>query len=314
MNMTQEQKITIVVPIYNVEEYLPRCLDSITGQTYHNIEVMLVDDGSPDGAGAICDEYAARDERIRVFHIPNGGVAKARQLGVEQSTGEYIVFVDPDDWLPLDSVETLYSHMSDDVDVVIGGYESVHNGIHTYFTLDETIACTSQYTSILLLAEINPAPWAKLYRRYLFSYDSFPVVPKGQDYLMNLALCAKIRYAKTINERVYFYLQRVGSTILTHKSDINYEKQYSLIARKILKNSINQHLDDFTHFEIRQLYTLIHNGHICSCHDEWIESVIKNSNELKISLRERVIIIIIRSPILQRVAYIAISIIKKFIH
>lgn len=101
----QKEKISIVVPIYNVEKFIHQCLDSIVGQTYQNLEIILVDDGSPDGCGIICDEYAKKDRRVIVVHQENQGVSVARNVGIEMATGEWIMFVDPDDWLELDCCE-----------------------------------------------------------------------------------------------------------------------------------------------------------------------------------------------------------------
>ncbi len=252
--------ISIVVPIYNVEEYLPRCLDSITGQTYRNIEIMLVDDGSPDGAGAICDEYATRDERIRVFHIPNGGVAKARQLGVEQSTGEYIVFVDPDDWLPLDSVATLYSHMSDDVDIVIGGYTKVEQNTEIYFTCKNK--SDRDLLHFVMLAKVTPMPWAKLYRRCLFNEDSFPNFKKSQDWLMFIDICTRVKGVRFIDQNTYYYLNRDTSTVNTYRTSIENELSFIETCRQTLKNNnkyIN-HLSEFHHFAISCLFRVINQG------------------------------------------------------
>ncbi|MBQ5860079.1 MAG: glycosyltransferase [Selenomonadales bacterium] len=99
--------ISIIIPIYNVEKYLPTCLDSILAQTYTNLEIILVDDGSPDGSGTICDEYASRDSRFVVIHQKNGGVSVARNAGLDHATGNYIGFVDPDDWIEPSMYETM---------------------------------------------------------------------------------------------------------------------------------------------------------------------------------------------------------------
>ena len=88
--------VSVIVPVYNVEKYLPRCLDSLVNQTYENLEILLVDDGSADSSGEICDAYAAKDNRIRVFHIPNGGVSNARNLALDNMAGEYVTFLDSD--------------------------------------------------------------------------------------------------------------------------------------------------------------------------------------------------------------------------
>ena len=102
-----EAKISVIVPVYKVEPYLRKCLDSIVGQTHRNLEIILVDDGSPDNCGAICDEYAARDERIKVIHKENGGVASARNAGLAVASGDYIGWVDSDDWIETDMMSQL---------------------------------------------------------------------------------------------------------------------------------------------------------------------------------------------------------------
>ena len=105
---TDKPLISVVVPVYKTEAYLRQCVDSLLMQTYPNLEIILVDDGSPDGSGAVCDQYARRDARICVIHQKNGGVSAARNAGVQVATGQYIAFVDSDDWVDPDYVKTLF--------------------------------------------------------------------------------------------------------------------------------------------------------------------------------------------------------------
>ena len=112
-------KVSIVIPIYKVEAYLLECLESIRRQTVEDIEVLMVDDGSPDGSADICRSFSERDSRFRLIQQTNGGVTAARRTGVSHATGEYVVFVDGDDSLPADSLEILLSHMTDEVDMVV---------------------------------------------------------------------------------------------------------------------------------------------------------------------------------------------------
>ena len=115
-----DPKISVIVPVYKTEKYLHRCVDSILAQTYTDFELLLIDDGSPDNSGAICDEYAAKDNRIRVFHKDNGGVSSARNIGIQQSKGEYTIHVDSDDWVEPHMLEELYRKAkSEDADMVI---------------------------------------------------------------------------------------------------------------------------------------------------------------------------------------------------
>jgi len=116
-------KISVIIPVCNVEPYIRKCLDSVAGQTYANLEILLINDGSTDNSGKICDEYAGRDGRFRVFHQNNRGVGVARNIGLENMTGKYTGFVDPDDWIEPDMYETLYGALkSENVPISISGY------------------------------------------------------------------------------------------------------------------------------------------------------------------------------------------------
>lgn len=135
MNITQPL-ISVVVPVYNVEKYLRECLDSILAQTYQNIEVILVDDGSKDSSGVICDEYAQRHENFRVVHKENAGLGMARNTGLEYVNGEYVTFVDSDDYIAPELIETLAYHMSEKrVDICKGGFARVTDDHHILSSL-----------------------------------------------------------------------------------------------------------------------------------------------------------------------------------
>lgn len=120
--MHHTPKISVIVPVYKVEQYLPLCIESILMQSFVDFELLLIDDGSPDNCGYICDDYALRDNRIRVFHQKNEGVSQARNLGLDKARGDWIAFVDSDDWLHNDAFQILLSHISDNVDVVKFSY------------------------------------------------------------------------------------------------------------------------------------------------------------------------------------------------
>lgn len=123
-----KDKISIIIPVYKVEDCISKCIDSVRFQTYTNWELILVDDGSPDKSGAICDEYAQNDSRIKVFHIVNGGPSNARNIGLDNATGEYVCFIDSDDWVDDAYLQNLYNGITKDgVGVVIGGHKK-HEG------------------------------------------------------------------------------------------------------------------------------------------------------------------------------------------
>ena len=110
--------VSIIVPVYKVEQYLKRCMDSVLNQTYKNIEVILVNDGSPDNCPALCDEYAKIDSRVRVIHKENGGLSSARNVALDIMKGDYVFFVDSDDWLALDTLEVLSEYLENDYDMI----------------------------------------------------------------------------------------------------------------------------------------------------------------------------------------------------
>lgn len=175
--MEAQPLITVIVPVYNVEKYLRRCLDSIIGQTYQNLEILCIDDGSIDNSGEICEQYAARDARIKVIHQENQGLSTARNRGLDTATGEYIAFVDSDDYIAADVLEQLYqSAVSSDATCVICGYNCVDsNGsiLSTY-----SVHSVQQYSGVESLRrhyyhasgeENFVTVWGKLFCKKLFS-------------------------------------------------------------------------------------------------------------------------------------------------
>ena len=159
--MEAQPLITVIVPVYNVEKYLRRCLDSIIRQTYQNLEILCIDDGSIDNSGEICEQYAARDARIKVIHQENQGLSTARNRGLDTATGEYIAFVDSDDYIAADVLEQLYqSAVSSDATCVICGYNCVDsNGsiLSTY-----SVHSVQQYSGVeSLRAPLLSCKWRR---------------------------------------------------------------------------------------------------------------------------------------------------------
>lgn len=156
-------KISVIVPVYNTEQYLHRCIDSILAQTFTDFELLLIDDGSKDSSGKICDEYAAKDSRVRVFHKENGGVSSARNLGLDNVQGEWITFVDSDDWLESKGLELLIN--ASDADIIIGEIMFEKNGTTSF--LSNTSNKTGKDLYELISTQINHSafcsPCAKLF-------------------------------------------------------------------------------------------------------------------------------------------------------
>lgn len=165
--MNGNPKVSVIVPIYKAESYLYKCIDSLLTQTLADIEILLIDDGSPDGSGMICDEYARKDSRVKVFHKSNGGVASARQCGLDHACGEYVIHADPDDWVESDMLQSLYEKaVEEDADMVICDF---------YYEIDETEGyvrvCqqpeTLDHMTVLknLFQQLHGSCWNKLLRR-----------------------------------------------------------------------------------------------------------------------------------------------------
>lgn len=162
-------KISIIIPVYNAAKFLHKCINSILAQTFQDFEILLINDGSTDESGAICDRYTLTDNRIRVFHKENGGVSSARNIGLRNACGEWIYFVDSDDTIYNDCLETLISQTSDDVDCVTGGYTCVYNGKTSGIT--QVISDRWSYKTALLdfyrpvYFEFNGYLWNRLFRQ-----------------------------------------------------------------------------------------------------------------------------------------------------
>ena len=146
-NNIEYKKISVIIPVYKVEKYLDRCIESIVNQTYKNLEIILVDDGSPDASPEICDKWAKKDNRIKVIHKPNGGVSSARNLGIEKSTGDYITFVDSDDTIEPETYEKCIFELKNNIDTVFFKMNRIHS--------DKTIEKYNEYNLNLLKKNKN---------------------------------------------------------------------------------------------------------------------------------------------------------------
>lgn len=161
--------LSIIIPVYNTESYLPACIESILSQSISDFELLLVDDGSTDGSGEICDHYALRDGRVKVFHQDNGGVGSARNLGLDRACGEWVYFVDSDDELLPDGLQTLVDGISADVDVIGGGYVQYDSGGTVFQAVDERVSLTLAREDSLLNLFLSH-PFYYTYLGYLWIY------------------------------------------------------------------------------------------------------------------------------------------------
>lgn len=214
--------VSVILPIYRVEPYLRKCLDSIIQQTYRHLEMILVDDGSPDNCGRICDEYARLDERIRVVHKPNGGVSSARNAGLDAVTnGEWIMWVDPDDWIEPDMVELLLEKAAAYGAAVVGcGFYIEYANSQAVWRYPEEEILEGELVVEKLLRE--SIPWGmtcKLWRRELFSGQRFPEEQLvAEDLTVAYSILKREQRILCLTEAKYHILQRAGSA--THTSSL----------------------------------------------------------------------------------------------
>lgn len=159
-------RISVIVPVYNAEKWLRRCIDSILAQTFTDFEVLLVDDGSTDGSGAICDEYATQDQRVRVFHKPNGGVSSARNLGLDNAHGDRVTFCDADDWVDRDWLENLVNDNTDECDLISCGFHTYKkDGSKRDICMDEFSGSNRDYLDVISIGEMFGSLCNKLFKK-----------------------------------------------------------------------------------------------------------------------------------------------------
>lgn len=209
--------ISIIVPVYKVEPYLRQCVDSILGQTYRDIEVLLIDDGSPDRCGEICDEYERQDARVRVFHTENRGLSAARNLGLREARGEYIGFVDSDDWIEPDMYEVLLKRLQETgADIGVCGLWYEHEKTKRELKLQEDIYDSNDALSLLIEEKISNHAWNKLYKAELFQNISFPEGVFFEDIVTMHRIIEFCHRVATTQAFGYHYRQRINGICHTH--------------------------------------------------------------------------------------------------
>lgn len=308
----KEIKISFIVPIYNVEEYLERCLDSICNQTYQNIEIILVNDGSTDKSEEICKKYLLKDKRIKYIKKNNGGVSSARNVGIENTTGEYICFVDSDDYINEKFAEIFLNVLlCKNSDIVICDYEKVFRleniqknilNLENVYNVD-SINVISDLLEIPRKGIITNHMWNKIFKKELFDNIRFPQGKNFEDIGVFYLLVNKAKNISVIPNKLYYYYERKNSIMgtLTEKSMrdkisiVNerhefIENNYPSLIKKsesyILKNNI------YIQKELIKKYgeKVIFNEMYC-----YLRNEILNNYDIKtLNVRERILLIFIK--------------------
>lgn len=213
-----EKLVSVIVAVYNIEEYLPRCVDSILAQTYRNLEIILVDDGSKDQSGSICDSYAEKDRRIKVIHKKNGGLSDARNAGMDAATGEYIGFVDGDDWIEPDMYRAMYfACEKEKAQAAVCRYKQItKSGIIDGSAGNSVSLSRDEALEIYVCGDerylIYNSVWSKLFARDLVEGMRFPVGKNSEDIMFTTRAFCRMERLVYLDEAYYNYvLDREGS-------------------------------------------------------------------------------------------------------
>ena len=231
-------RLSIIVPIYNMEKYLHRCVDSIINQTYENLEIILVDDGSKDLSPAICDEYASKDSRIKVIHKKNGGQGDARNFGIEQATGDYLGFIDSDDYVRPHMFESLLSLcVENNAQIAICEMYKDENELKSDFAPQIKVLNKEEFYPLLLEDLISSHPCNKLFRADLFKGIRFPLRNSVDDMMIMPAIFDKCHEIVCTNEPLYFYYIGRADSVSNNRKTIHinsYERSVAFMERYVL--------------------------------------------------------------------------------
>lgn len=231
--MIRKPLISVIIPIYKAEPFIRKCVESVLNQQFENVEILLIDDGSPDRSGEICDEYALKDNRIRVYHKENGGVSSARQLGISEALGDYVLFIDSDDWIEQGMFSSMYKKaLEENADIVICDY------YHDYGIYNKKVSYNfKSMSNVDILKYIfhnnSGQLWNKLVKRecYLSPYKvDFPI---GLNHFEDLVICIKLlsikRKISYINVPYYHYTQNANPNSCMAHTKKFYEPRELLI-------------------------------------------------------------------------------------
>lgn len=214
-----EYKISVIVPVYNAEEYLRDCINSLISQTYKNLELIFIDDGSIDASGQILDQEKALDDRIRVIHQKNIGSSRSRQKGIDISTGDYITFVDADDKININAYDVIMSKIEKDVDILQFGisidFVSENYSIKRFF--ESSSLDKEELIERSIESEVFSFVWNKLYKKELLENEIFfpEKFNQGEDFVFNCRAFSKAKKIQNINDILYLYIKRKSESMVS---------------------------------------------------------------------------------------------------
>ena len=264
--------VSIIIPVYQVEKYLDKCIASVVGQTYQNLQIILIDDGSADRSPAICDNWKEQDPRITVIHQPNGGLSRARNAGLKIATGEFVGFVDSDDWIEPQMVETLLSALQEtDADIAVGGFEGFAEDSKSITYVKSKSTKRSLYSTeealkrlLLLRGFIRNFVWNKLYRRTVLSGVAFPEGRLYEDVTWTAQVIGNAKSLVCVEQIFYHYLHRPDSLSHDDRQFIR-RLEDELELTELRLDYIHRHYSSLDKFAILRLQNLICRYYIDIC-------------------------------------------------
>ena len=275
-------RISVVVPVYNTEKYLDRCIKSILLQTYHDFELLLINDGSTDYSGAICDRYAEQDSRVRVFHQVNMGVTAARKKGVNNALGEFVCFIDADDYVTNNYLDAFATELSDDVSILLAAEEN--QKIDTY-----------DYIKNLLL---NNCEWRmpfKLYRKTCLMESNAFTCPReiniGEDLIANIGIAVSRNYTiRSVVNNGYIVRENEESVTRSRTWSLEYETQFIEYLRKILGAQEALYYDAFWVLILRSVKNLILNKEFVPRSHPLYQEVVRNKQNVSLGIGDKLVL------------------------
>ena len=308
-------EVSIIIPAYNAENYIEKSINSCLNQRFGSFEVVVVNDGSSDSTYKILEGLAKRYDKLRVIHIDNGGVSNARKVGLNNSYGKYILFVDADDYIPEDAVSILYDIIvKNSLDIAIGSHtdvlidrEQVINQPSCIYNKDEALR------DLLSHGNISHSPWAKLFCRNLFRQESFFNYRRGEDYLMCIDLVTRSSRIGLINKNVYYYLNRENSAINTINTNLDLEKKFYASMLDILERNnidVSHYNRELVSFNLWQIFAVMVGCNNLKLKKEtFVQDILNKCVRFKASLtmKEKMIYDSIKYPLFQFV-------LKSYVH
>lgn len=232
--MTNNRVVSVIIPVYNVETYIKQCLESVIHQTYQELDIIIVDDGSIDMSGVICRQYASCDKRVRIIKQSNAGLSAARNTGLQNARGEYIVFVDSDDWLDVDMVRRMVEALEKrKADIAVCGFAVVKKRKTTYCNVHEEKLLTSEAALRLLCKDeqIKNYAWGKLYRKKIFETLRFEIGKKFEDIYIMYQCFEQATKIVVIPDIGCYYRIRRNSISQQHSAETGEQRCLAHIAR-----------------------------------------------------------------------------------